>query len=223
MQHAIEITDTNQSATEHDAARAWVGMPYPLLLDVSSLELTDRQLEKLFADNSIFRFEVTAKGELVIMAPSGEYVAERENELAFQVTQWAKEDGTGIAYGATGGFRLPNGALLAPDASWVTRERRDAWRGEQEALPEGERRSFPNLWPDFVLKLRSPGDTVIGLQRKMQEYLDNGARLGWLIDPINKRVHIYRPGEAAVVLDEPETVSGDPVLPGFVLELQEIW
>ena len=90
-------------------------------------------------------------------------------------------------------------------------------------MPEAERSSFPDICPDFVLELHSPGDTLVNAQRKMQEYLENGARLGWLIDPINKRVHVYRPGEAAVVLDEPEMVAGDPVLPGFVLDLQEFW
>ena len=127
MQPAVRETEIEQQIIEPDPVAAWAGMPYPLLLDLSSLELTDRQLEKLFADNGDLQFEVTAKGELVIMAPSGEYVAERENELAAQVRNWAKEDGTGISYGATGGFRLPNGALYGPDVSWVNRERRDAW------------------------------------------------------------------------------------------------
>ena len=223
MQPAAEITDSEQLEEVLTTERAWAGMPYPLLLDVGSLELTDRQLEKLFADNGNLRFELTAEGELVIMAPSGEPVAEREMELAGQVRNWAKEDGTGISYGPTGGFRMSSGSLYAPDASWITRERRDAWRQEQAGLPEGERRSFPGLCPDFVLELRSPGDTLASVQRKMEEYLHNGARLGWLIDPTNRRVHIYRPEEAVEILNEPETVAGDPVLPGFVLNLQEIW
>jgi len=99
----------------------------------------------------------------------------------------------------------------------------EAWRREQEENPQENRGSFPELCPDFVLELRSPGDTLANLQRKMEEYIENGARLGWLIDPINGRVHVYRPGAEADVLEGPETVSGDPVLPGFVLDLQEIW
>ena len=223
MQSAVRLTETEPSHIKPALERVWPGMPCPLLLDVSSLKLTDRQLEKLFVDNGDLQFEVTAKRELVIMAPSGEGVSEKEAELIVQVGYWAKQDGSGIAYGATGGFRLPNGALYGPDVSWVRRERRDAWRREQAALPEEERSNFPDFCPDFVLELRSPGDTLVSVQRKMAEYMENGARLGWLIDPINRRVHVYRPGEAAVVMESPETVSGDPVLPGFELNLQEIW
>lgn len=223
MQPSVEVRANRYSDTISLPDVADTGLLNPLLLNINSLELTDRQLEKLFADNGGLQFEVTAKGELVIMAPSGEYVAERENELAAQVRNWAKEDGTGISYGATGGFRLPNGALYGPEVSWVNRERRDAWRQEQATLPEEERRSFPSLCPDFVLELRSPGDRLANVQRKMEEYLENGARLGWLIDPINKQVHVYRPGVPVEILDSPATISGDPELPGFELNMVEIW
>ena len=188
----------------------------PLMLDVSSLKLTDRQLEKLFADNGDLQFEVTAKGELVIMAPTGSLGGRLEGKLFARLDAWAEIDGTGLAFGPSSGFRLPNGSLKAPDVSWIQNDR---WN----ALSEDEQKSFAPLCPDFALELRSPGDTLVSVQRKMQEYLENGARLGWLIDPINKQIHIYRPGVAVAILDEPETVSGDPVLPGFVLELQEIW
>ena len=222
MQSTAKVTETETNGEPIPELR-WAGMPHPVLLDVSSLKLTDQQLEKIFSDNVDLQFELTAKGELVIMAPSGEGVAERENELAGQVRNWAKGDGTGISYGPTGGFRMSTGALLVPDASWVNRERRDAWRQEQAELPEKERRRFPDLCPDFVLELRSEGDTLAGLQRKMDEYLENGARLGWLIDPLNLRVYVYRPGEPVEVLESPETISGEPVLPGFELDLREIW
>ena len=191
-------------------------LPSPLLLDVRSLKLTDRQLEKLFADNGDLQFEVTAKGELVIMAPTGSLGGRLEGKLFARLDAWAEVDGTGLAFGPSSGFRLPNGSLKAPDVSWIQNDR---WN----ALSADEQKSFAPLCPDFVLELRSPGDTLASLQRKMEEYLENGARLGWLIDPIDRRVHIYRPSEAVVILDEPETVSGDPVLPGFVLRLQEIW
>ena len=223
MQPSVEVRENRNVENIPFLPTIDTGLPSPLLLDVSSLKLTDRQLEKLFADNSDLQFEVTAKGELVIMAPSGDPVSVKETELVRQVSNWAKVDSTGIAYGTSGGFRMPNGALFVPDVSWVNGERRDAWRQAQAALPEEARRSFPDLCPDFVLELRSPGDTLVSVQRKMQEYLENGARLGWLIDPINKRVHIYRPGEAVVILDDPETVSGDPELPGLELDLREIW
>ena len=224
MQPSVEVREDRDVENIPFLPTIDTGLPSPLLLDISSLDLNDRQLEKLFLDNGNLQFEVTAKGELVIMAPSGDSVSVKETELVRQVSNWAKVDGAGIAYGTSGGFRMPNGALYVPDVSWVNGERRDAWRLAQAALPERERRSFPGLCPDFVLELRSSRrDRLSQLHLKMLEYLENGARLGWLIDPINKRVHIYRPGEAVVILDEPETVSGDPVLPGFVLDLREIW
>ena len=118
--------------------------------------------------------------------------------------------------GASAGFRLPNRALLGPDAAWVLRER---W----EAFSEVERKTFPPVCPDFVMDLRSNSDTLASVQRKMNEYIENGAQLGWLVDPIQKRVHIYRPGTSVEVLDNPDTVSGGPLLSGFELNLREIW
>ena len=118
---------------------------------------------------------------------------------------------------------MPNGAIYAPDVSWVVRERLDAWRSERAERPEVSRGSFPELCPDFVLELRSEGDTLASLQRKMDECLENGVRLGWLIDPVNRRVYVYRPGEPVDVLDSPETISGEPVMPGFEWDLREIW
>lgn len=196
-----------------------------LALDLNSLALTDRQLIKISADNDDLRFELTAKGELVIMPPTGDPGGWRENELAFQVTLWAKQSGAGIAFGAAAGFRLPNGAVRAPDVSWVSREKWSAWQASQlERDADNEaRNSFPNICPDFVLELRSPSDALTDLRRKLEEYLENGARLGWLIDPVDRRVHIYRPGEPVEALEDPATVSGERVLPGFELNLREIW
>lgn len=223
MQPAVRETEIEQPAFEPDPVAAWAGMPYPLLLDLSSLELTDRQLEQISADNGNLQFELTAKGELVIMAPTGYPGMEQEMELGRQVANWAKQDGTGTTSGASGGFRLPNGAVLAPDAAWTVRERLEEWIAQRDALSRSERPGYPGLCPDFVVELRSAGDPLAMLQRKMEEYLENGARLGWLVDPIEKRVHIYRPGQPIEVLDGPETVSGDPELPGFELNLAEIW
>ncbi len=200
----------------------------PLALDLNSLELTDRQLIKISADNDNLRFELTAKGELVIMPPTGDPGGWKENELAFQVTLWTKQSGTGIAFGAAAGFRLPNGAVRAPDVSWVLREKWEAWQASQlerdaDDADNEARNSFPNICPDFVLELRSGSDVLSDLQRKLEEYMENGARLGWLIDPIDQRVHIYRPGEPVEALENPATVSGETVLPGFELDLREIW
>ena len=224
MQPAVGLTEPKPSHSAPAQERVWLGMPYPLLLDVSSLKLTDIQLEKISADNGDLQLELTAKGELVIMPPTGDPGSLKETELTRQVSNWAIQDGTGVTYGPTGGFRLPNRALRGPDVSWVTRERREAWLKDQEERPEENRGSFLELCPDFVLELPSSRrDSLPNLQRKMEEYLENGARLGWLIDPINKQVHIYHPGEPAEILNEPETVSGEPVLPGFELDLTEIW
>ena len=153
-------------------------LSYPLLLDVSSLKLTDRQLEQISVDNGSLQLELTAKGELVIMPPSGDPGQFQETELSRQVSNWARQDGSGVTSGSSGGFRLPNGALYVPDVSWVTKERLEAWRREREEVPEENRGSFPGLCPDFVLELRSPGDTLISVQRKMQEYMENGAPAG---------------------------------------------
>lgn len=204
--------------------------PFPILLDVSSLQLTDKQLERISYDNEPMQLELTAKGELVIMPPAGAQVGWAEGELYFQVASWAKQDGTGVTFGASAGFHLPNGAVYAPDVAWTTRERWDTWRAEQEARAasddpdEQERKeSFASFSPDFLIELRSPSDTLASLQRKMAEYIENGCRLGFLVDPRRKQVHLYRPGEAPEILDDPESVSGDPVLPGFALNPREIW
>ena len=121
-----------------------------------------------------------------------------------------------MAYGPSAGFRLPNGAVRAPDASWLRLSRRDG-------LTEDERERIAPICPDFVLEIRSPSDSLAVVQAKMQEYMENGARLGWLIDPFQRRVHVYRPGQAAEVLEDPATVAGEDVLPGFDLNLSEIW
>ncbi len=128
----------------------------------------------------------------------------------------AELDGTGESFDSSAGFTLPNGATRSPDASWIKLER---WN----ALTEEQKASFAPICPDFVIELRSQSDTLSGLQDKMQEYIVNGASLGWLIDRKTRKVYIYRPNQEPEILDNPETVSGDPVLPGFVLRMAKIW
>ena len=198
-------------------------LPHPLLLDVSSLQLTDHQLEKVSADNDNLRLELTAKGELVVMPPAGSRVGWAEGRLYLRVTVWADQDGTGVTFGPSAGFRLPNGAVYAPDVSWMPRERWEAWLADQDGKSKDDEEVFARFCPDFVLELRSPSDTLVSHQRKMAEYVANGCRLGWLIDPIRKQVHIYRPGTPPEIRDDPESVSGDPVLPGLELNVREIW
>ena len=191
-------------------------LPHRLVLSVQGLELTDEQLTTLTAENHDLQWERTAKGELVIMPPTGHYGGRQESRLHFLVAAWAERDGTGIALSASVGFRLPNGALVAPDVAWLPHEH---W----EASTRDDTKTFARACPDFVLELRSRSDTLTSVQRKMEEYIQSGARLGWLIDPVQKRVHIYGHDGPVEVLDNPATVSGEPVLPGFELNLREIW
>ena len=198
------------------AVASYPTLPYRLVLDINALDMTEDQFFKLCADNGDLRMELTAKRELIIMPPVGLESGSAELELAMQLGIWAREDGSGRAFGPSAGYTLPNGAVRAPDASWMPLLR---W----ESLSRAEQTSFGHTFPDFVIELRSPSDTLRTVQDKMVEYMDNGVRLGWLIDPQDKRVHIYRPGQPVETLEGPDTVSGAPVLPGFVLEMQRIW
>lgn len=188
----------------------------PFKLNMRATRLTEEQFVQLCQENRDLRFELTADKELVIMAPTGSETGRRSGELFYSLTVWAKKDGTGLSFDSSTGFTLPNGAIRSPDASWVSRER---W----QALTSEQRRGFAPLCPDFVLELRSPTDQLSPLQEKMQEYIDNGARLGWLIDPAQKRVYIYRPNQPIEQLDNPSSLSGELLLTGFVLDLNAIW
>ena len=189
--------------------------PYMLMVNVKSIRLTDKQFFGLCRDNPDLRFELTAKKELIIMPPNGSETGWRNSKLNQRLANWAEGDGTGLTFDSSTGFTLPNGAKRSPDASWIPHPR---W----EALGREQRQVFAPICPDFVVELRSPQDILAILENKMLEYIENGARLGWLIDPGNRRVYIYRPGEPVEQLEDPATVSGGPVLPGFVLSLPEI-
>jgi Uma2 family endonuclease len=188
----------------------------PFKLNVRRTKLTEEQFMQLCQENPELRLELTAQGELVIMPPTGSESGWRDSRLNLRLAAWAETEGTGLTFGSSTGFTLPNGAVRSPDASWVTRER---WN----ALTKEQRQRFAPLCPDFIIELRSPTDRLSDLQEKMQEYIDNGARLGWLIDPLARRVYVYRPGQPGESLDNPVTLSGDPVLPGFVFHVQELW
>ncbi len=179
------------------------------------LHLTDDQFYELCRLNRELRIERTAQGGLVIMAPAGGDTSDRNAEITMQLRLWAKRDGTGRTFDSSGGFLLPNGATRSPDASWVSHDR-------LAALTAEERAKFLPLCPEFVVELRSPTDGVSALQDKMREYMENGAQLGWLIDPLGDQVFVYRSGAPVERLEAPDIVSADPVLPGFRLELDEI-
>ena len=191
------------------------GQP-PIRVEFGSLlELTDDQLLKLSSLNRDLRMERTQNGELIVMPPTGGDTSDKNSELNMQLRLWAKRDGTGRTFDSSGGFRLPNGAVRSLDASWVAKTRLDA-------LTEEQRKRFIPLCPDFVVELHSPSDSLAVARDKMQEYLDNGARLGWLIDPEEKKVYVYRPDSPVQELQAPKNLSADPVLPGFALDLREI-
>jgi Uma2 family endonuclease len=178
-------------------------------------KLTDEIFYELCRTNPEVKFERTAKGELIVMAPTGGETGNRNMKLSARLENWTEENGTGIAFDSSTMFQLPLGAYRSPDAAWILLER---W----EALSPEDRSAFPPLCPDFVVELRPASDSLRSVQDKMQEYLDNGVRLGWLIDPKGQQVEIYRQGQAKEVLQAPTRLSGEDVLPGFVLDLSRI-
>jgi Uma2 family endonuclease len=187
-----------------------------LPVDLTSLRLTAEQFEQVCRDNPDLRLELTSTGGLIVMPPAGSTTGKRNFNLSRQFGVWVEKDGTGIGFDSSAGFTLPDGAVLSPDVSWVRREKWDA-------LTEDEQERFAHLCPDFVIELRSRWNTLKAQQEKMQEYLDNGTRLAWFIDPRNRRIYIYRKGEEVEVLTDAATVSADPILKGFVLQLAELW
>ncbi|MEC4985319.1 MAG: Uma2 family endonuclease [Oscillatoria sp. PMC 1068.18] len=182
-----------------------------------TLYVTQKQFAALAAANRELKLERTAQGELIVNPPTGWETGERNRSLTGQLDRWYEEnEDLGKAFDSSTGFILPNGATRSPDASWVSRER---W----EALTNEQKGTFANICPDFVVELRSSSDRLGTLQAKMSEYLENGAKLGWLIDPPQKRVEIYRQGLAVEILENPAELSGENILPNFVLNLRRIW
>lgn len=189
----------------------------PLMLHLAPvLRLSDDQLFELCQRNRDLRIEREASGDLILMTPAGFETSDTNSEINMQLRQWALRDGSGRAVESSAGFVLPNGAMRSPDAAWVDNRR-------LAALDPDQRKKFLPLCPDFLIELRSPSDPLRSLQSKMEEYLGNGARLGWLIDPVEEEVYIYRPGAEVEVLEKPGTVSGEPELPGWELEMERIW
>lgn len=181
-----------------------------------ALRFTDDEFFELCAINRDLRLERTAEGDIIVMPPTGGTTGNRNQEITRQGGNWTKADGGGAAFDSSTGFRLPNGADRSPDFAWVARAR-------LAALTPQQKQKFLPLCPDFVIELKSPTDTLADIQAKMREYMENGAQLGWLIDPETRRVHIYRPGVEPEVLENPERVAGEEVVSGFTLELAEIW
>lgn len=170
----------------------------------------------LCQSNPDYRIERSATGEIEIMPPTGGETGHKNLQLLLALGNWAANDGTGVVFDSSTGFTLPNGATRSPDAAWVRRER-------LAALTAGQKKGFLPLAPDFVVELLSSTDNLRVLQTKMEEYRENGVQLGWLIDPEGRRVFVYTRPDAVQTLVSPALLSGDPVLPGFVLAIEPIW
>jgi Uma2 family endonuclease len=189
----------------------------PLVVHVPpALPLTRATFRELCQANRDLRIERTAQGDLIIMPPAGGGTSRRNANLTFQLSLWSHAEGSGVVFDSSGGFELPNGATRSPDAAWVRHER-------LAALEPDDKEAFLPLCPDFVVEIRSPTDRITSLRHKMDEYMANGGELGWLIDPIERRVYVYRRGQTAECLDNPVSISAGTTLPGFVLDLAPIW
>lgn len=180
------------------------------------LQLTDKQFLDVCQANPHAKFEQNSQGELIIVAPTGGETGNDNFEITTDFGIWNRQSKIGVGFDSSTCFKLPNDAKRSPDVAWIIKER---W----EALALDDRKKFPPIAPDFVLELVSPSDNLSDVQAKMLEYMENGVRLGWLIDPETKRVEIYRQSQPVEVLQSPDSLSGEDVLPGFVLNLQNIW
>ncbi len=190
--------------------------PFTTPLAIQLPGMTHQDFVELCLANHKLRIERTATGDIIVTPPAFSDNSHSNGRLIQQLFNWADQDGTGIVFESSGGFTLPNGATRSPDAAWILLQRWNALTPEEQA-------SFAPICPDFVIELRSASDTLKSLQTKMQEYLDNGLRLGFLIDRKTKTVYVYRPNETVITLEEPTAVDGNPELPGFTLTMKQIW
>lgn len=180
------------------------------------LTITHEEFVQLAQANRELQLERTATGELIVMPPAGSITGNRNADIVGQLWWWNRQTKLGVVFDSSTGFQLPNDADRSPDAAWIRQER---W----EALTSEERETFAPICPDFVVELRSRNDPMESLRTKMKDYRENGAGLGWLIDRKNRKVEVYRQGEGVEVLDDPTSLSGEAVLPGFVLDLTDVW
>jgi len=195
-----------------------ISVPQPVVVhfEPSKLRMNDDEFFQFCQLNPELRIERTSEGDIIVLAPTGGKTGSRNAKLIVAFGNWAAKDGSGLFFDSSTEFILPNGAGRAPDLSWIRNER---WL----VLTEKQQEQFPPVCPDFVVELRSATDRLQTLIKKMEEYIANGAQLGWLIDPLERKVHIYRPGATAEVMDDAKEVSGEPLLKGFVLDVQSLW
>ena len=179
-------------------------------------KISDRDLEQLCADNPETKFETTPEGKLIVMSPTGSESGRKNGKLFFQVELWNTKTKLGATFDSSTGFKLSNGAIRSPDVSWIENAK---WN----SLTLSQQRKFAPIDPDFVIELMSPTDDLVELQQKMLEYMDCGVRLGWLINPDDKQVEIYRLGQEKEVLNNPKTLSGEDILPKLTVNLADIF
>jgi Uma2 family endonuclease len=192
-------------------------MTIEMKLDLSAISgLTDEQFYQVCRDNSDIKFERNAEGEILIMSPTGGETGIRNFDIIGQFWIWNNQYHLGYCFDSSTCFKLPNGANRSPDVSFILKER---W----ETLSRQDREKFPPIVPDFVLELMSPSDNLKDTQEKMEEYRDNGVKLGWLINRKSRQVEIYRPGQEKEILENPDSISDENILPNFILNLETIW
>jgi Uma2 family endonuclease len=194
---------------------ALAGMPLPLRFRPET-PMSDDELMRFCAANDALRVERDANGEILVVTPAGSKTSRMNSRVTRLLGEWAEQDGRGVAFDSNGGFSLPDGSMRAADAAWVERKKWDA-------LSARDQERFAPLCPDFVIELRSPNDSLTELKAKMEHWIANGARLGWLIDPESKTVYVYRPGEQVDVLVEPSSVQGDGIMAGFEIVMARVW
>lgn len=188
----------------------------PTITIPQTFKVTHEQFQQIAAVNRDLRLERTATGELIVIPPTGSETGKHNLDISGKFWLWNRQTKLGLVFDSSTGFHLPNGSDCSPDASWVKLER---W----QALTPEEQQGFASLCPDFVVELRSKSDNLQPLREKMREYLANDASLGWLIDRKNHKVEIYRHNQDREILDNPSTLSGENILPGFILDLTDIW
>ena len=189
---------------------------YTFNLKLSAEPITDEYFNQLCLLNPELKLETNNEGELIIMSPTGSETGRKNSDLNYQLQTWNRKHKLGVVFDSSTGFTLPSGAKRSPDVSWITLER---WN----SLTLEEKRGFAPIAPDFVLELMSPTDNLLTVQKKMEEYMSNEVCLGWLINPKDKQVEVYLLGKAKEVLDHPNTITNDDILPGLVIELDDIW
>ena len=180
------------------------------------LALTQDQFFDLCQQNRQLRLERTAKGELILMPPAGGESSSQNASIVSQLYAWRQRTGIGRVFDSSAGFILPNGANRSPDAAWLSDD-------QLATIAPEQMRKFPPACPHFLIESLSPSDSLKQTQAKMEEYIANGTKLGWMIVPDKKQVHVYRPGQPVQIFDNPQTLAGDPELPGFVLDLEPVW